>query len=68
MCTRDLRVKEMLSLHSFYWHTYKRKTFGVHPNIGHNSNFSIIFLGTVLSSKLLSMSLPKINMSKYHFL
>lgn len=30
--------------------------------------FSIIFLGTVLSNKLLTVSLPEIKMSKYHFL
>lgn len=46
----------------------KEKHFGFIQTLGQNLSFSLIFLGTVLSSKLLNVSLPQIKMSKYHFL
>lgn len=55
---RCMNKQKMLFLHPFYWHTYKRKHFRfIQTQDTIQLFFSIIFLGTVLSSKLLCLCL-----------
>ena len=70
MCTRDTRVKKRCYFFIPFTGTHtKEKYFGfIQTWDTIQLFFSIIFLGTVLSNKLLTVSLPEIKMSKYHFL
>lgn len=67
MYTRDARIKKDAISSTFLFDIHTKEKHGFIQTLGQNSIFFYIFIGTLQSSKLLSVSLPEIKMSKYHF-